>query len=111
MKLTKHVIAFIAVAVVVAVFVVPIPRLAGDGLVTCMGIESCPRFSWRRGSSLIQQIFGENSRRYKVTNYEECIKLRDSIVLEMYPGVCITADGQRFVQEIEEPIELPISMD
>lgn len=33
-----------------------------------------------------------------VSNYDECTKLASSTIQESYPTVCVTEDGQRFVQ-------------
>lgn len=35
---------------------------------------------------------------HKVHSYEACIKKPGSYELLTYPGICVTKDGQRFVQ-------------
>ena len=49
------------------------------------------------------------------TTYEECIKSKGSIIRESYPAVCVTKNGQQFVQPLspeekrllESPLEEP----
>jgi hypothetical protein len=36
----------------------------------------------------------------KPTSYDECIKLKDSILQESYPAVCVTKSGDRFTQPL-----------
>ncbi len=43
-----------------------------------------------------------------ITTYEECVNAEGSAVTEMYPSVCITRDGIRFVEPtIPDPTETP----
>lgn len=35
-----------------------------------------------------------------ITSYDECAKAKGSIIQETFPPVCVTKDGQRFVQEV-----------
>lgn len=37
-----------------------------------------------------------------ISNYDECVKLSDSVIQEKYPPVCVTGDGQQFTQPIQE---------
>ena len=41
-----------------------------------------------------------------ITTYEECVMMAGSRVQESYPAVCVTADGDQFVQPLNEvPVE------
>lgn len=35
-------------------------------------------------------------------NFQECAKLKSSTIQESYPAVCVTKDGQRFIQPLSE---------
>jgi len=44
-----------------------------------------------------------------VTTYEECTNLPNSLIQERYPSVCVTEDGQQFIQPTPVPtVEQPI---
>lgn len=55
-------------------------------------------------------VISRNSKQITATNYEECTKLAGSIIQEMYPATCITADGARFTQQIEGVENAPAGM-
>ena len=42
----------------------------------------------------------------QATNYEECTKIKGSIIMESYPQRCKTPDGKTFTAPVENPDSL-----
>lgn len=59
--------------------------------------------------------YQEYTRAPQVSSYEECIKIKGSVVQESYPSTCVTKDGKQFIQplideEKKKLISLPSSI-
>lgn len=46
-------------------------------------------------------IFKFNLKPYQLNSFDECVGLRGSKIQKSYPAVCVTTDGQRFIQSID----------
>lgn len=61
-------------------------------------------------SSVLISYTSTGRLRLVAASFEDCKKLKGSVIQESFPEVCVTKSGQRFIQEISEEERMQLEL-